>query len=195
MLIEICGGIASGKTTLCKSIAALCGSAVHEDFQKNPFLDFFYKEQKRFSFETEVTFLLQHYHSIKIASKSCPTICDFSLVQDLAYADTNLIGARHKIFCSIEIELRAEIGLPDLLIYLTCPSSVLLERVLSRNRDVEKGITIEYLNALNSALEHRVKKIKKTTNIVVIDSHSIDFREMMPQIPELEKILQVHLKV
>ncbi len=195
MIIEICGGIASGKTTLCKSISALGGSAAYENFQKNPFLDFFYKDQKRFSFETEVTFLLQHYHSIKIASKACPIICDFSLVQDLAYADANLIGARHKIFCSIEKELRAEIGLPDLLIYLTCPSSVLLERIRSRNRDAEKGITIGYLNALNSALEHRVRKIKKLSNIVVIDSYSIDFRDMMPQIPELEKILQMYPKV
>lgn len=185
MLIEICGGIASGKTTLCRSISALGGSAVYENFQKNPFLDLFYKDQKSFSFETEITFLLQHYSSIKIASKACPIICDFSLVQDLAYADVNLVGTRHQIFCSIEEELRAEIGFPDLLIYLTCPNNVLLERISARNRDAEKSITTEYLNALNSALEHRVKQI---SNIVVIDSNKIDFRDSLPQISKLEKI-------
>lgn len=189
MLIEICGGIASGKTTLCKSISALGGFAVHEDFQKNPFLESFYKNPKPFSFETEITFLLQHYHSIKISSKQFPLVCDFSLVQDGAYADLNLAGDRHRIFSDIEHNLRAEIGFPDLLIHIKCPANVLLARIHSRNRAVEKNISIEYLDALDQAINIRVKNCKDRVRSLEIDSNRSDFRSTLSELNELKPFL------
>lgn len=190
MFIEICGGIASGKTTLCKVISALGGSAVYEDFQKNPFMESFYRDPKRFSFETEITFLLQHYHSIKISSKPYPIVCDFSLVQDGAYADLNLANNKHRIFSDIEQDLRAEIGFPDLLIHLNCPANVLLARIQNRNRAAEKNISIEYLDALNQAIGVRVQNCKENIKVLEIDSNKFDFRTTLSELSQLKPFLE-----
>lgn len=190
MLIEICGGIASGKTTLCNGIATLGYNAVFEDFQKNPFLEYFYKDHIRFSFETEITFLLQHYSAIKVALNSCPTIYDFSLIQDLAYADINLSGKRKSIFYDLENELRTEIGHPDILLYISCPPSVLLERIRTRNRAAERSITLDYLEKLHVALENRVQMVSTNTLLMNIDSSKIDFRNNLSQLPILKNFIR-----
>lgn len=66
MRIEICGGIASGKTTLAKLLEENgIGKAIYENFEKNPFWEAFYKNPSKYAFETEIAFTLQHYHEIK----------------------------------------------------------------------------------------------------------------------------------
>jgi deoxyadenosine/deoxycytidine kinase len=65
--IEICGGIAAGKTTLCQNLQRSLGRAEFEDFTKNPFWARFYEEPDSYAFETEMTFLLLHYSQIKTA--------------------------------------------------------------------------------------------------------------------------------
>lgn len=187
MLIEICGGIASGKTTLCKALALHGLLPVHENFQDNPFWRAFYKDPIGCSFETELTFLLQHYHSIKQAPQGNSSVCDFSLLQDMAYADINLAGERHRIFCDVEKELRVEIGFPTLLISLSCPPDVLLSRIHSRNRDAEKTITLEYLRDLNEAIEARVQKTCSDVQVVHIDSNKMNFVENFSIMPELQQ--------
>ena len=68
--IEICGGIASGKTTLANLLARSNIDPILEDFQTNLFWRAFYADPAGTAFETEITFLLQHYHQIKTARKS-----------------------------------------------------------------------------------------------------------------------------
>jgi deoxyadenosine/deoxycytidine kinase len=151
--IEICGCIASGKTALSKNFGYYGYTLVYENFHKNPFLKKFYQNSILVAFETELTFLLQHYNSIKLSLKKSNCACDFSLVQDLAYADLNLTGSNHKLFCDIEHELRYEIGFPAMLIHLICPANILFKRIHDRNRAVEQNITLDYLLALNEAIE------------------------------------------
>ena len=182
MFIEICGGIASGKTTLCSTIGNNGVNTAFEKFHKNPFFEDFYTDQSSFSFETEITFLLQHYHEIKKRMKLDMICYDFSLTQDCAYADLNLSGNKHHIFFEIEKELRNEIGFPDLLIHLVCPADILIQRIRERNRDVEQNITINYLELLDSALESRVDLAKTQTEVVVINSDTVDFRSALPEI-------------
>jgi len=111
--LEILGNIASGKTTLCQGLHNEGKIAVFEDFQKNPFFKDFYDDPIAYSFETEITFLLQHYHSIKKQKETASLACDYSLLLDVAYADVNLAGDRHKLFLEIVKELQKEIGSPS----------------------------------------------------------------------------------
>lgn len=192
MLIEICGGIASGKTTLCSIIGQYSFVQVHENYELNPFLNDFYTAPAMFAFETEVTFILQHYSLIKKNVMNGDFCCDFSLVQDGAYADLNLLDNRHHLFEGIESDFRTEIGFPDLLIYISCPAHILLKRVKSRNRLVEKDITIEYLEALNHTIENRVLHNRDNIKILQIDSHEFDFRTSLSELDELESFLSKH---
>lgn len=190
--IEICGNIASGKTTLCQRFTSKGFFPVLEKFQDNPFLKNFYKNPQAFSFETELTFLLQHYHSIKILSKKNLISCDYSLFLDMAYADVNLAGNRHKIFTEIVEELLIEIGLPLQIIHLTCPEEVLLQRIAARNRGVEKSISIDYLKALSKAISLRLKKIPNQIQVISINSNSINFVSGIKGLQEFEPIIEAN---
>ena len=89
--IEICGGIASGKTTLCHLLTKRGLYSKFEDFKKNPFWALFYQNPNLHAFETEVTFLLQHYSQIKTSIPALSMVAfDYSLLQDQAYARVNL---------------------------------------------------------------------------------------------------------
>src|SRR5262245_59019820 len=90
--IEIAGGIASGKTTLARLLGQSGRiKAVHEQFRKNPFFEAFYRDPAGTAFETELTFLLQHYHLQRKAMRLDGSYCvDFSAVLDHAYACVTL---------------------------------------------------------------------------------------------------------
>src|SRR3954447_11075813 len=93
--VEICGGIASGKTTLANLLGSSERMVVREDFSSNPFWRAFYDDPNNTAFETEITFLLQHYHQIKVATNLEKSFaCDFSLLLDYAYAHVTLNGSR-----------------------------------------------------------------------------------------------------
>ena len=93
--IEICGNIASGKTTLARGLSKKGFLAIEENFEKHPFLADFYINQTYFAFETELLFALQHYHDIKKAPTDRDLVCDYSLYLDRAYADVTLNKNKH----------------------------------------------------------------------------------------------------
>jgi len=188
--LEILGNIASGKTTLCKNMDKKGYLSIFENFQDNPFFKNFYKNPQAFSFETELTFLLQHYHSIKIPNKKNLIACDYSLFLDMAYADVNLSGNRHKLFTEIVEEILIEIGHPLQIIHLTCPEEVLLQRIAARNRDVERSISIDYLKSLSKAISLRLKKIPDQIQVISINSNSINFVSGIEGLQEFEPIIK-----
>ena len=175
MRFEIIGNIASGKTTLAnlmnKSI-----QGVFENFQENPFWESFYRLPEFYSFETELTFTLQHYHQIKDnISSGNSFICDFSLTLDRSYADVTLSSGRNKIYRKVLDELVDEVGKPDFMIYLKCPEHILLNRIIARGRDTEKTITIDYLESLAASIDENVKLLGLETDLIVLDSCAMNF--------------------
>ena len=183
--IEICGNIAAGKTTLADKFSKYGYLKIFEEFSKNPFYEDFYKTPQIYSFETEITFLLQHYHSIKKQFKESFLISDYAILQDLAYADVNLTGNRHRIFLEIVQEIQQELGYPKTIIHITCPEEILLERIIARSREAETSISIDYLKALAAALSARVKSASSQANVISINSDLVDFRIGVDVIPEL----------
>ncbi|HEV7698971.1 MAG TPA: deoxynucleoside kinase, partial [Pyrinomonadaceae bacterium] len=130
MRIEICGAIGAGKTTLAGVLKSNSFVCVTESFRLNPFWSLYFSNPDKFSFETELTFILLHYHQIKLlADNPLPLVCDFSLIQDLAYAMDALAGKRLDIFESIFDEALTEVGPPDLVVCLQCRPEALLERI------------------------------------------------------------------
>jgi deoxyadenosine/deoxycytidine kinase len=171
---EICGGIASGKTTLSTLLKDSDIDAVFENFEINPFWQAFYSHPDQYAFETEITFLLQHYHEIKYSfNYSKNFICDFSLLLDLAYADVTLQDSKKETFLSVYNEVVKELPTPALVIYLVCDPKTELERIRKRGRSVEDTITVEFLRLLNLTLEKRILDFHG--HVLTIDSESFDF--------------------
>ena len=174
--VEICGGIASGKTTLA-SVLNGCGfDAVFEDFRANPFWEAFYADPASYAFETEVTFLLQHYHGVKKTAESSRLfVCDFSFVLDRAYVDVTLRDAKRRTFLTVFDEVHRELGKPGLLLHLRCSAETELARIRQRARATERSISIEYLDSLNDAVERYANAAAATVRTLCIDSDRQNF--------------------
>lgn len=176
--IEVCGGIASGKTTLVQLLGRLGLSAVYEDFRANPFWSEFYKNPALTAFETEITFFLQHYHSIKLAQLNQLNFAtDFSLCLDMAYARVTLDERKKIIFSLVHAEAIQEVGKPALLVHLGCDVNTQLSRIQRRAREEEKGISLDYLSEINAMLDVVISEREGDFRILKVNSSEIDFSQ------------------
>lgn len=177
MRIEICGGIAAGKTTLAKSFKQLGYDCIFEDFSSVPFLDDFYSDPETFSFETELSFLLQHMHQIKKRIITQPFFaCDYSLEQDCAYAKNNLTISECAVFMNVYQEIRKHIGYPDIVVFLKCDPSLMLQRISMRGRSNEQTISLGYLVETTDWLEQHLSGVQ--IPVVELDTSYSDFRNI-----------------
>ena len=193
--IEVCGGVASGKTSFADLMNHLGFNTLLENFQINPFLKDFYSDAAKYTFETEISFILQHYHQIKkeqIDSKV--NICDFSLFLDLAYAEIGLEGSKLKVFLRVFDEIKTELPPPALLVYLNCDAKAELTRIRSRGRVIEESVNLEFLEKLNKAVERQVANISGKTKVVSIDSAQKDFVKDEAVKQELMKLVSDSLQ-
>jgi deoxyguanosine kinase len=174
--IEICGGLASGKTTLCQLLGTVGIATAIENFRANPFWSAFYEDPERYAFETEVTFLLQHYSQIKtFTTQEKIFSCDFSLVQDKAYAEMNLTNGRLAAFRSVYKHVKKELPPAGLLIHLKCDADEELKRIRNRGRAEEMTIQRSYLENINMSVSRIVKQLSRRIPIFSIDSAAVDF--------------------
>lgn len=173
--IEICGGIASGKTSLTQLLEDRnIGTVIYEDFRSNPFWKAFYENPGKYIFETELSFTLQHYHEIKKQQDKQLVICDYSLILDFAYANVGLTSIKLQIYKDILRELYEDISTADLYIYLECSAKEELQRIKNRNREVENNIEVDFLEKLNKELFNDIP-LSSELNILKINSEEYDF--------------------
>ena len=180
--IEVAGCIASGKTTLVEKVTSDSLKGVYEDHTINPFWKSFYTDPSSHAFETEVSFLMQHYHFAKLAAARTKRmiLLDHSFELDMAYADIGLQGTRKEVFASIYREIRNEVGLPRALVFIACSPEEALRRIRARARSFEENVALDFLANLQLELKRRIARIADTVPIVSIDSETTDFREDKP---------------
>ena len=181
-LVEVAGCIGSGKTTLAGTLSNRLLTGVYEDHTLNPFWEAFYTDPTSCAFETEIGFLLQHYHFAKLAGTRTDgaILLDHSFELDMAYADKGLEGSRKEIFATIYQEIRNEVGMPRVLVFITCSADEMLRRIRARGRSFEENISLDFLAGLQRALERRVTAIAGTVPVVPIDAETTDFRSPGP---------------
>jgi deoxyguanosine kinase len=178
MRIEVCGGIASGKTTFASLLRRIDVPCLLENFKENPFWTAFYSNPGKYIFETEVSFTLQHYHQVKKEAISDKIyICDFSLLLDVAYAEVGLKGTQLQTYLTVYEEIKRELPSPILIVHLECNAETELRRIRARARTVENSITLEFLNSLNKAVNRQVELSKGKLNVITIDSAQKNFAD------------------
>jgi deoxyadenosine/deoxycytidine kinase len=192
--IEIAGLTASGKTTLATLLRRVGIVAVLEDFHANPFWKPFNADQQAHAFETETTFLLQHYHDIKVALQDeQPFVCDFSPLLDLAYAQVTLSFAEKDVFTSLFEHIQRRLGPPALLVQLRCSPALALERISLRGRVEEQTMSMEYLKSVSSRLEEVLGDAESYKDRLVIDTEHEDFVQNSTTIQRIVRDIQVRL--
>ncbi len=172
--VEICGGIASGKTTLARLLADDEGGAlVLEDFRRNPFWQRFYQRPDLYAKEKNLCFLAQHTGEIK-AVQAAIVFCDYAVVQDLAYAQLTRDVEHVFVMRQVYEHLYHALPAPRLVVHLRCDAAVQLQRIRDRGRREEDPITIDYLRDLNEALDACLVE-HPPCRVLVLRSDTIDF--------------------
>lgn len=175
MHIAIAGNIGSGKTTLTKVLSKHYGWKAHyEDVEHNPYLQSFYDDMQRWSFNLQVYFLNSRFRQVvEIRQGKKKVIQDRSIYED-AYIfapnlhDMNLMSTRDFENYSSLFELMSSfIQPPDLLIYLRASVSTLVEQIQKRGREYEESIRLDYLKLLNERYEAWISKYKQGKLLIV----------------------------
>lgn len=170
MIVSLEGLPGSGKSTsvkLASSAMELLG--IEERSANVPFLADFYSNVERYKFETEICFVLVHYHQYR--DLTGPVLLDYSPVKDLVFADMNLREDDYELFCRLYERTVGSCGKPDLTIFLDLDVDLLLHRIALRGRPYEKDFDPEYLGALRAAYERRMPELgKSVVNLQVSSS-------------------------
>jgi deoxyadenosine/deoxycytidine kinase len=195
--IEGCIGV--GKTTVATQLVHYINgaAALLEDFKNHPFLDDFYSDFK-YTFETELNFLLIHYHQLlkAMTMKHSLLIGDYFFDKDKLFADANILSEKEiSFFMQLYDYLRSRLVQPDVIICLSGTTDMIYERILKRNRNAEQGITYDYINKINERYGTFFSELKKDYITINVNMDENDFIRNPVLISSLKQILleQLHM--
>ncbi|MBW1972018.1 MAG: deoxynucleoside kinase [Deltaproteobacteria bacterium] len=189
--IAIEGPIGVGKTTLAKLLAKhFDGRLVLEKAEENPFLERFYRDRKKYAFQTQLYFLLSRYKQQQELRQfylfSKVTITDYTFLKDKIFAHLNLDGDELSLYEQIYSLLNKRVIVPDLVIYLRARTDVLLKRIRERGIKYEKEISQKYLKELlevyNNTFFHY-----SSSPLLVVETSEIDFVKNESDLNDLVK--------
>ena len=169
MHVAIAGNIVAGKTTLTQLLAKHYKWKPHfESVEENPYLDDFYSEMERWSFNLQVYFLNSRFRQIlELRSTGKNIIQDRTIYEDAHIFEPNLhamglmTNRDYQNYASLFELMENLVSPPDLLIYLRADISTLVSQIHKRGREYESSISIDYLSRLNERYEAWITKYKK----------------------------------
>ena len=183
MHIAIAGNIGCGKTTLTKLLAKRYGwTPRFEPVDNNPYLEDYYADMERWSFNLQIYFLNKRFRDVVEISKSKNYIIqDRTIFEDARIFAPNLhnkglMSDRDFANYSELFELMMSlVKLPDLMIYIRSSISNLVYQIQKRGRSYEQSIQIDYLQGLNDLYEAWIKTY--TGPLLIVDGDTCKFGE------------------
>jgi deoxyadenosine/deoxycytidine kinase len=181
-LILVAGNIGAGKTSLTERIGSRLGwRSAFESVSDNPYLPDFYADMKSWSFHLQIFFLGHRAEQyLQLTGDPQSAIADRSIYEDayiFARALNHLGNLSERDYLSyrrlFDLVIRS-LPAPDLLIYLKCPVPVLMDRITSRGRKMESGITADYLSLLESFYDDWIDDFQ-ICPVLTIPSDDLDF--------------------
>jgi len=182
MHIAIVGNIGAGKTTLTGLLAKHLGwEPQFEEVEDNPYLEDFYGDMKRWSFNLQIFFLNSRFrHIVDLQQRNVNIIQDRTIYED-AYIfaenlhDMGLMTSRDfENYSNIFESIVSFIKPPDLLIYLKASVPTLVDNIQLRGRDYEAGIRLDYLSKLNDKYQKWIGNYKDG-KLLILDKDKLDF--------------------
>ena len=194
MHIAVAGNIGSGKTTLTKMLAKHYGWETHfEDVEMNPYLNDFYEDMQRWSFNLQIYYLNSRFTQIQeIKNSTTHVIQDRTIYEDAFIFAPNLhsMGLMttrdFENYFSLFNLMDSFVSAPDLLIYLRASVPTLVNQIQQRGREYEESIRLDYLKRLNERYEAWISTYDNG-KLLIIDVDNNRFPENQE---DLGKIIQ-----
>lgn len=178
--IAIEGNIGAGKTSLASKIAEDNNARlILEQFEDNSFLPKFYKDQDRYAFPLELSFLAERYQQLKDGLgkgdlfKSF-TITDYFINKSLIFSRKTLQQDEFKLYQTLFDIINQSLVKPDLLVYLYANVDRLQANIKKRGRDYEQDIQDQYLEKIQESYFDFIKQ-QDGMRILIIDTNNLDF--------------------
>ena len=183
MHIAVAGNIGSGKSTLTKMLARHYGwEARFEAVDHNPYLEDYYRDIHRWSFNMEVFFLKERFRDLIDISQSDHTIIQDRTIFEGVYvfmqnnkAMGNLSERDYETYMELFEQMMTVVRYPDLMIYLRASVPHLVGNIQKRGREYEQAIKLEYLENLNRRYDEFINKMYKG-RVMVIEKDGLDYQ-------------------
>ena len=182
MHIAVAGNIGSGKTTIAELLAKhFKWEAQYEDIDDNPYLNDFYDDMQRWSFNLQIYFLNSRFSNIVQIRHSNKTVIQDRTIYEDAYIfapnlhSMGLMGTRdfENYFALFNL-MSSLIQPPDLLIYLRASIPTLVNQISRRGRKFENNIRLDYLKRLNERYEAWIETYN-LGKLLIIDADDYNF--------------------
>lgn len=181
MHIGIAGNIGCGKTTLTKMLAKHYGwTPKFESVAHNPYLEDYYKDIERWTYNLETYFLAQRFQDVLDIAKSDDVIIQDRTILEGVHifvannkAMGNMSDRDYETYMHLFSLMMSMVKKPDMLIYLKSSVPHLVSQIQKRGRDYEKSISIEYLNNLNERYDKWIDEYDG--KVLVIEADDLDF--------------------
>ena len=179
--IGIAGNIGVGKTTMTEKISQrLNWDPIYESVIDNPYLEDFYLNMSRWSFNLQVYFLYNRLsNQIKLMNQGHSFIQDRTIYEDREifalnlYKTGNMSNRDWKTYNNLFNYMSSFVTEPDIIIYLQANTDTLMSRIKNRKREFEKDMSSEYLHSLNIYYEKWIGKLKKE-KVLIIDTNNFN---------------------
>ena len=183
MHIAIAGNIGSGKSTLTKLLAKHYGwEPRFEAVEDNPYLEDYYRDIHRWSFNLEVYFLKERFRDLIAISQTDHTIIQDRTIFEGVYvfmqnnkAMGNLSDRDFETYMELFEQMMTVVRYPDLMIYLRASVPHLVGNIQKRGREYEQSMQLEYLENLNRRYDEFINKMYKG-RVMIIEKDGLDYQ-------------------
>ncbi|MEZ5008698.1 MAG: deoxynucleoside kinase [Chitinophagales bacterium] len=178
------GNIGAGKTTLTEKLAKHYGwEPIYEAVDNNPYLNDFYENMPRWSFNLQIYFLHSRLKQVLDIQKGNKTVIQDRTVFEDAYIfapnlhEMGLMSTRDfENYINLFRTIFTQVEAPDLMIYLKCSLPNLVDQIQKRGREYEDNIRLDYLKQLNSYYNNWIENYREG-ELLVIDVDTLNFAD------------------
>ena len=185
-----------GKTSLAKLLAErLQAKLILEEPEENPFLEDFYKDPRRYAFQTQMFFLVSRYQELK--EKTQPDlfyeaiVSDYLFQKDRIFANINLSDRELFLYDQVAPLLERDLTNPDLVVYLQANPDVLHDRIRQRGRTYERLMDPKYLATLTEAYNYFFFHYREAP-LLVVNTNEMNFVHRRQDLEDLVARIETH---
>ncbi|HKQ19390.1 MAG TPA: deoxynucleoside kinase [Candidatus Eisenbacteria bacterium] len=194
--IAIEGVIGVGKTSLARLLAErLNARLLLEEPESNPFLEDFYKDPRRYAFQTQMFFLVSRYQELKEMRQPDlfhdAVVSDYLFQKDRIFANINLSDRELRLYDKVAPLLEQEIPAPDLVVYLQSSPEVIRSRIQQRGRHYEKSMDPNYTATLAEAYNYFFFHYREAP-LLVVNTNEMNFVDRRADLEELVARIESH---